>query len=259
MTSQFNGEVIVVTGAASGIGAAAARALAQSGATVVLADRTDCADLAADLGGHSVRVDVSDEASVEALMREAGALTGSIHGLVNNAGVTCETTIDETNGDEFQRMMNINALGTLYGIKHAARWMRCTGAIVNTASLAGKIGIAGYGPYAASKAAVISLTQTAAMEYGPRGIRVNCICPSSVETPMLSAQANAASERRLSRISSPLGIVLTANQVAAVILFLVSPLSEGMTGQSLNVDGGGSAGWSTALLGAVIGADEATD
>ncbi|WP_188394094.1 SDR family NAD(P)-dependent oxidoreductase [Mesorhizobium sp. SARCC-RB16n] len=259
MTDLFSGEVIVVTGAASGIGAATARALARSGAKVVLADRADCADLAESLSGHAVRVDVSDEASVAALMREAGSITGSIHGLVNNAGVTCEVTIDATTAEDFQRMMAVNAMGTLFGIKHGARWMRGTGTIVNTASLAGMVGIAGYGSYAASKAAVISLTQTAAMEYGPRGIRVNCICPSSVETPMLHAQANAAAERALSRLSSPLGKVMTADEVAAVILFLASPLSQAMTGQALNVDGGGSAGWSMALLGALIGEDEVVD
>lgn len=254
MNDLFAGETIVVTGAASGIGAAAAEALARSGAKVVLADIADTTDLARDLGGHAVRVDVSDEASVEALMSEAASLSGTICGVVNNAGVTDEKTIDETTTEDFQRMMKINALGTLYGIKHGARRMNGAGTIVNTASLAGKVGIAGYGPYAASKAAVISLTQTAAMEYGPRGIRVNCICPSSVDTPMLRGQANANIERELSRLSSPLGVVLTAEQVASVILFLCSPLSGALTGQALNVDSGNSAGWSTALLDALLAA-----
>lgn len=251
--TAFAGATCVVTGAASGIGAATARMLAKAGAHVVIGDRADASGLAAELGGRYVPVDVTDESSVEALMTEAARPTGRIDVVVNNAGVISEAPIDELTGPAFQLPMQVHALGVLYGIKHGARRMTSGGAIVNTASLAGKAGMPAYGAYSASKAAVISLTRTAAIEYGPQGIRVNCVCPSSVETPMLAAQESGDAERRLSRTASPLGIVLSPEQVAEVILFLASAQAAALTGQALDVDGGVTTGYSVALLEALIG------
>lgn len=148
--------------------------------------------------------------------------------------------------------MDINAYGVLLGIKHAGRVMPPGSAIVNTASIAAKVAGHGYGSYAASKAAVVALTQVAAIEYGPRGIRVNCICPSSVETPMLQAQDNGDVERELTRLGSPLGTTITPEQVADVITFLASPASSAITGQALNVDGGLTAGFATGLIQAAL-------
>jgi len=252
MTS-FEGATCVVTGAASGIGAATARLLAKAGARVVIGDLADASGLAAELGGRFVRADVTDESDVEALMTEAARPTGRIDVLVNNAGVVTEAPIDQLTGPAFQLPMRVHALGVLHGVKHGARRMPPGGAIVNTASLAGKTGMPGYGAYSASKAAVISLTRTAAIEYGPQGIRVNCVCPSSVDTPMLAAQESGAAERTLSRVASPLGTVLSAELVAEVIVFLASSQAAALTGQALDVDGGVTAGYSVALLEAVVG------
>jgi 3alpha(or 20beta)-hydroxysteroid dehydrogenase len=246
--SVFDDKVCVVTGGASGIGRATATHFARQGASVVLADLVDASDLAAEIGGTYIRTDTSDAANVENLMTQAVALHGHIDVLVNNAGITDEAEIDRIEEAAFRRQMDVNAYGVLLGIKYATRAMHSGSAIVNTSSMAAKLGANGYGSYAASKAAVISLTQVAAIEYGPRGIRVNCICPSSVETPMLQAQENGDIERELTRLASPLGVTITSEQVADVIAFLASPASSAVSGQAVNVDGGMSAGFSNQLI-----------
>jgi 3alpha(or 20beta)-hydroxysteroid dehydrogenase len=247
----FDDKVCVVTGAASGIGEATATLFAREGGRVVLADLTDASDLAGELGGSFVRTDVGDDASVERLFAEAAALHGRVDVLVNNAGIMTEAEIDRIEHGEFSRHLDVNAFGVLLGIKYGARAMSAGSAIVNTASIAGRAGVGTYGSYAASKAAVISLTQVAALEYGARGIRVNCVCPSSVETPMLRGQENGDLEREISRLASPLGSTLTAGQVADVIAFLASPASSAISGQAINVDAGMSAGLSNQLLEAI--------
>ena len=247
----FDTKVCVVTGAASGIGMATATLFAGAGGTVVLADLTDASGLAAALGGTFVRTDVSDPAAVEHLVAEAASHTGRIDVLVNNAGIIIEAELDQVSVGALREHFDVNTVGVALGTKYGARVMGDGATIVNTASMAGRIGASGYGPYAASKAAVISLTQVAAIEYGPRGIRVNCICPSSVETPMLQAQDHGDLERATSRLASPLGVTITAGQVADVIAFLASPTSSAITGQAINVDAGMSAGYSNALLEAV--------
>jgi len=246
--TTFDSKVCVVTGGASGIGKATATHLAREGGLVVLADLADASDLAAEIGGTYVHTDTSDAASVRNLMTHAVSLHGHIDVLVNNAGITDEAEIDQIEEAAFRRQIDVNAYGVLLGMKYGARAMPSGAAIVNTASIAAKLGANGYGSYAASKAAVISLTQVAAIEYGPRSIRVNCICPSSVETPMLQAQENGDIERELTKLASPLGATITAEQVADVIAFLASPASSAITGQAVNVDGGMSAGFSNQLI-----------
>ncbi|MGW6456577.1 SDR family NAD(P)-dependent oxidoreductase [Streptomyces sp. NPDC055078] len=244
----FDHKVCVVTGAASGIGSATASLLAREGGRVVLADLSDASASADAVGGTFIRTDVGDATSVEHLFAEVTARHGRVDVVVNNAGVMAETEIDRVGPEDLRRHIDVNTWGVLLGIKYGARVMPEGSAIVNTASMAGYIGLSGYGPYAASKAAVIALTRVAAIEYGARGIRVNCVCPSSVETPMLRAQENGDLEREISRLASPLGSTITAGQVAAVIAFLASPASSAITGQAINVDAGMSAGYSDQLL-----------
>ena len=246
--STFDSRVCVVTGGASGIGKATATHFAREGGLVVLADLADASDLAAEIGGTYIRTDTSDAASVEHLMTQTASLHGRIDVLVNNAGITDEAELDHIEEADFRRQIDVNAYGVLLGMKYGARAMPSGSAIVNTSSIAAKLPANGYGSYAASKAAVISLTQVAAIEYGPRSIRVNCICPSSVETPMLQAQENGDIERELTKLASPLGMTITAEQVADVIAFLASPASSAITGQSINVDGGMSAGFSNQCI-----------
>ncbi|MER8104847.1 SDR family oxidoreductase [Kitasatospora sp. NPDC094016] len=244
----FDDRICVVTGASSGIGLATARLLAGEGATVVLAQRSDGGALAAELGGMYVPTDVSDAVSIEGLYLRVGKEFGRVDVLVNNAGIMAEVELDDLDGAEFHRVLEVNSTSVMLGMKHAARLMPAGSAIVNNASIAARLGLTGYAPYAASKAAVVSLTQVAAMEYGHRGIRVNCVCPSSVETPMLQKSAGGDLERAVSRLASPLGITITAGQVADVIAFLASPSAAALTGQALNVDAGMSAGYANPLL-----------
>ncbi|MFG1795756.1 SDR family NAD(P)-dependent oxidoreductase [Nocardia sp. NPDC049149] len=245
-------KVCVVTGAASGIGRATAQRLARAGALVVVSDIADASGLAAEIGGKFIRTDVSDEASVAALMNEAASLQGHLDICVNNAGIMTEAPLLETTAADFDKMIDVNAHSVLFGLKHAAPHMTNGGAIVNTASLAGRTGFPAYAAYAASKAAIISLTQVAAIEYGPLGIRVNCVCPSSVDTPQLSSTPGGEIERTLSKIASPLGITISPEQIAAAIHFLAADDSAAISGQALNLDGGATAGYSENLIGTVV-------
>ncbi|MFT4009060.1 MAG: SDR family oxidoreductase [Nocardioidaceae bacterium] len=250
--SSLADKVCIVTGGASGIGRATVLKFAAEGAHVVIADRADATDFAAEVGGLYVAVDVTDEASVEQLVAAAVAWKGHLDVMVNNVGYMTEETIDEVDRAIFDRHIAVNALGVLYGMKYGARVMSDGGAFVNTSSVSGLIGAVGYGAYGASKAAVISLTQTAAIELGGRGIRVNCICPASVETPMLQAQSNGDLEREISRIASPLGRTIQPEQVAEVIAFLASPASSALTGQALRVEAGMTVGYSNEILEAIV-------
>ncbi|WAC57729.1 SDR family NAD(P)-dependent oxidoreductase [Gordonia sp. SL306] len=251
MMKSFENKVCVVTGGAAGIGLATAKLFAAQGGNVIIACRSDARDLARKLDGHYVRTDVSVEADVERLFTEIADQFGRVDVLVNNAGIMATAEIEELAADEFDRHLAVNVRGVLLGTKYGSRLMSGGGAIVNSASVAGQIGLSGYASYSTSKAAIISLTQVAAIEYGARGIRVNCVCPSSVETPMLAAQENGDLEREISRLASPLGFTIQPEHVADVIAFLASPAAAAITGQAINVDAGMTAGYSDPLLEAV--------
>jgi 3alpha(or 20beta)-hydroxysteroid dehydrogenase len=241
------GKNAVITGAASGIGKATAIRFARAGAQVVLADRTDASSLARELGGTYVQTDVSDESSVERLLLQA-AEAGPIHVLVNSAGITGEAALSDVVTADFDRMINTNTHSVLFAMKHAARYMTGGGAIVNVASLAAFVGFPTYACYAASKAAVVSLTQVAAIEYGPLGIRVNCVCPSSVNTPMLQAQPSGQIEAFVARTAAPLGRISEAEHVAALLHFLAAEDCPLISGQAIAIDGGATAGFSLGML-----------
>jgi 3alpha(or 20beta)-hydroxysteroid dehydrogenase len=250
------GKTAVITGAASGIGRATAERFAAAGAGVVLADLADATDLASRLGGTFVQTDVSDESAVAALMSHASARYGRIDVAVNNAGITGEGPLAEADTGEFERMIRINMMSVVYGLKHAAPHMTAGGSIINTSSLAGLTGFPAYGAYAASKAAVVSLTKVAAMEYGPLGIRVNAICPSSVDTPMLAAQPGGEIEAAVTRIASPLGRIIAAEDIAALMHFLAADDCPVISGQALSIDAGALAGLSLAAVSALASAAE---
>jgi 3alpha(or 20beta)-hydroxysteroid dehydrogenase len=246
---ELTGKVAVVTGAASGIGRAVAERFTAAGATVVLADVADAQPLADALGATYVRTDVSVEGDVEALMASAALAGGAIDVCVNNAGITvAETPLHETAYEELQRAADVNVASVLFGIKHAVPHMARNGAIVNTASLAASVGFPTYAAYAASKAAIVSLTRTAAVELGANGIRVNCICPSTVATPMLAAQPSGELEAAVTARAAPLGTIIQPDQVAALIHFLAADDCPVISGQAINIDGGISAGISLGML-----------
>ncbi len=235
----LEGKIAVITGAAGGIGSAIARRFASAGATVVLADRADGSALAAELGGLFVSTDVADEAQVGALMMKAAEAHGRIDVVINNAGMPAGGgPMAELDSDVFLRGYETNALGVMYGIKHAAPHMGSGGSIVNTASLAGLQGMYGSAPYVASKFAVVGITKTAALELAARGIRVNCVCPGNIATAMGAPPAFAA----VTDAMTPLGRAGRPEEVAALFHFLASDEASYITGQAICIDGGMTAG-----------------
>lgn len=242
------GKVAVVTGGAMGVGEAVAQRLAGSGATVVIGDIVDASEVARGLGGEFVRTDVTDEAQVQRLMDVAAKPKGRIDICVNNAGILLEAPITETSSEMIERQWQVNAMGVFYGMKHAVRHMRSGGSIVNIASLAGTMAFPTYIGYCASKAACVSMTKVAALECGPLGIRVNCISPTSIDTPMLAAQEGRDGEIALLSRASALGRILVPEEVAAAVHFLAADDCPMITGHNLAVDAGCSTGFSEAFV-----------
>ena len=151
-----------------------------------------------------------------------------------------------------RKAFEVNTLGVLEGIRRATTHMLPGASIINTASLAGQIGFPRYAAYSASKAAVVALTRVAALEYGPRGIRVNCICPGSVDTPMLAAQPSGDVESGLVAVAAPLGRIVNPDEVAAPLHFLAADDCPVLSGLAIPIDGGMSSGISIGLTEAVV-------
>lgn len=242
-------KVIVVTGGSSGIGLAAARRFADSGAHVIITSRRDSTDIAAGIGARALRTDVGCEAEVRQCMSAVAAEYGRIDSVICSAGTFVSPThTTELTTEAMLECYRVNTLAVVYAVKHAVPHMPTGGSFVVVTSLATTMTIAGYGAYAASKAATSALVRTAALELGPRGIRINEVAPSSVDTPMLRSQDNADDEIALTRKMAPLGRMALAEEVGAVIEFLASGAGSGMTGQQLIVDCGQSAGVSDAIM-----------
>jgi NAD(P)-dependent dehydrogenase (short-subunit alcohol dehydrogenase family) len=242
----------VVTGGCSGIGLAIAQRFAEAGARVVVADLD--ADAAAQLpeGVAFEKVDVSKESEVEQLLEKARAEAGKLDVLVNNAGVGTTEDLTDLDAEVLEMNFSVNVRGVLWGIKHGGRRMSEGGSIVNTASVAGLRSFPGYGAYSASKAAVISLTRTGAVELAERGIRVNCVCPGTIATPMMD-DPSAALEKRVSELTTPLGRAGQPEEVAALVHFLACDDSSYVTGAAIAVDGGLGAGQAPHTLQALTG------
>lgn len=245
-------KVALVTGGASGIGLAIATRFVRAGAHVVILDRSEATLIAEGIGATYHHVDVTDEKTVKAACDAVAQRFGLVDIMVNNAGVFSEGTIAEASTDEWNRCFQINTLGVLFGIRHVAPHMRAGGSIINTASVAALLASPGYGAYAASKSGAAVLTQVAALEYGPRGIRVNCICPASVDTPMLSSQDNADDEAAFVSVASPLGRITQPEEIAALAHFLASDDASAITGTVIPIDAGVMSGISSALSEAAV-------
>ena len=248
-TYDFEGQVALVTGASSGMGLAAARAFAEQGASVALADINEDALRAAtdDLtaAGHHVLgvvCDVSDEDQVAALVERTVATFGRLDTAFNNAGIMIPPSdaADEP-ADNFERVNAINLRGVWACMKHELRQMReqGSGAIVNCSSLGGLVGLPGRASYHASKPGVLGLTKSAALEYAPRGIRINAVCPGTIDTPMV-ADMLAKGELDMAEAvrNQPIGRLGTADEIAAAVLWLCSPGASFVVGVALSVDGG---------------------
>lgn len=240
----------VVTGGTAGIGNAVAKRLATAGANVAIVGRRASARLASETGARAhIVADCSSEEGVATAMRQAADQLGPLDVIVNNAGL--ENTgpmIAEATGEELHRVFNLNTHGTFFGLKYGQRYARDGASIINTASIAGLIGIPGYSQYCASKAAVISLTQTAALELATRNIRVNAVCPGSVFTEMLPENHP---EVGLVRTLCPLGRIGTTDELVGIYHFLASREARYLTGQAISVDGGVVAGVSLGTIQAI--------
>jgi len=249
---SLKGKVAVITGGASGIGKATALRFSKAGAKVVLGDIQDAAAVAKQAGGLFLKTDVSQESQVQALLEAAVSNYGKLDIVVNNAGIGQGNEIKDITEAEFDRILNVNTKGVLWGLKHAASRISDGGSIMNTSSYAGVAAFPSYGSYTASKCAVIGLTKTAALELAPRGIRVNAVCPGTIDTP-INEGPMAQVEMTLATHLHPLRRIGRPEEVAALFHFLASDESAFITGLAIPIDGGLSAGIGLGVIEPMVG------
>jgi NAD(P)-dependent dehydrogenase (short-subunit alcohol dehydrogenase family) len=248
---MLEGKVAVITGGASGIGAAAGRLFARHGGNVVLADlnedaakkvAAECAALGVVTLG--VKMDVTDEPSVEAAIAVTVQKFGRVDIVVNSAGISLRHPAMEMPVEVWDKVLAVNVKGTFLPSRVAARHMKATGggAIVNLASI---MSFSGFGlggfpnpAYQASKGAVLNLTRALAVEWAPLKIRVNAVAPTYVRTPLIDAITSRPDTMELIKTVTPLGRIAEPEEVAEAILFLASPAASMTTGHTLAVDGG---------------------
>jgi NAD(P)-dependent dehydrogenase (short-subunit alcohol dehydrogenase family) len=255
VTADVGKRTVLITGAAKGIGLATAKQFAKAGAAVALVDRDRqaVADAAAEIereGGRSVAiaVDVANAAEVARAVERSVSTFGSLDVLVNNAGIHFARAIDEYTDEEWDRIFAVNLKGPFHVVRAALPALRQSkGTIVFVASMTALVGQDRGAAYVASKGALVSLTKALAIELAPDGIRVNCVCPAGVDTPLMREWAatlpnpaevlrGQASMHLTNRLASP-------DEIASAILFLASPAASFITGIALPVEGGATLGY----------------
>jgi NAD(P)-dependent dehydrogenase (short-subunit alcohol dehydrogenase family) len=256
--AELSGLAAVVTGGASGIGLATARLLGTRGARVAVLDLTvldltvldrtvlDPTVLGLSPGAEfvSLRADVTDDASVRAAVASAAERLGGIDILVNNAGIGATGTVADNPDDQWHRVFDVNVVGMVRVTRAALPYLRASrhAAIVNTCSIVATAGLPRRALYSATKGAVLSLTLAMAADHIHEGIRVNCVNPGTADTPwvarLLDAADHPAAERAALEARQPMGRLISAEEVAAGIAYLASPLAASVTGTALAIDGG---------------------
>lgn len=239
--TRFQGKVVLISGGARGQGAAEARMLVAEGAKVVIGDlrEEDGRRLAAELGQATVfvRHDVTQEAEWARAVAAAEGL-GGLHGLINNAGIYIPRTLLETDAALFEQHTRINQFGCFLGMKAVVGAMERSGggSIVNISSVAGLRGSPGAFAYSATKWALRGMTKAAAIDLAPRRIRVNSVHPGPIDTDMIKVRSDEENQRRVQQV--PMKRMGTSEEVARLVLFLLSDESAYVTGAEISIDGG---------------------
>jgi NAD(P)-dependent dehydrogenase (short-subunit alcohol dehydrogenase family) len=248
---NLSGKVAIITGAASGIGAEIARLYLEAGAQLVAVDRDPnlpeviaAFSMDAEDRVRTVIGDVAEESTPIAYCHEAIRSFGRIDVMVNNAGVACVKPIADHSPDEWDRVINVNLKSIYWSSRHVIPIMKeqRSGLILNTGSISSVVGIEGQGAYGPSKGAVVQMTRQMAVDYGPFGIRVNAVCPGTVDTPLLrhSAAESGDPEKFLKGLADahPIGRIAAAEEIAQFFLFLATDHARFFTGAILMIDGG---------------------
>lgn len=249
MNISFEGQVALVTGAASGMGLETAKKFAEAGAAVVMTDVNEAlvreeADKFTRNGMKVLgfRCDVADERQVREMVEKTVDTYGRLDAAYNNAGIQSPVTdTADLEAEEWDRVMAVNLRAVWLCMKYELLQMRKqgSGCIVNCSSLGGLVGLPGRAAYHAAKHGVLGLTKSAALEYGVKGIRINAVCPGTIETPMVEAMFASGNLVKEDAVKAqPIGRLGTAGEIADTVLWLCSPLSSFVIGQSLAVDGG---------------------
>ncbi len=247
---RFENKVVLITGGTRGIGFATARLFAAEGARVVIAGREEAqtTEAARRVPGRGEAGDVSRSADCERIVARTLSLHARLDVLVNCAGVIFrDRTVEATTEEEWDQTFDVNVKGTFLMSKYALPALRETkGSIVNVSSYVGLVGFAGASAYAASKAAILNLTRSMALDHAREGIRINAVCPGSVDTEMIHAAwqqfGDVEQAQKLWAEKHPLGRIATPEEVGRAILFLASDEASFITGAALPVDGGITAG-----------------
>ena len=242
---MLEGKIALVTGASRGIGRAIAEALGAQGATVIGTATTEGGAEAitqrfaeADIKGQGMRLDVGDETSVDAVMKDISDRFGAVSVLVNNAGITRDNLLMRMKSDEWDSVLNTN-LTSVYRMSKAclrAMMKAKTGRIINIASVVGASGNAGQTNYSAAKAGMFGFTKSLAQEVGSRGITVNAVAPGFIDTDMTRELPDAQRDALLGSI--PLGRLGKPEEIASVVVFLASEAAAYVTGETIHVNGG---------------------
>lgn len=249
----LEGKIAIVTGGGSGLGLCTVKRFLEAGAVVTVADLSDkAAEVARNLGCEFIKTDVSDEAQMETLVKSVCIQHGRLDILVNNAGIIMpEQLLEDADLDDYKKVFAVNVYGVVNGLKYGSKYISDGGVILNTASNSANGDYAGYGAYIASKCAVVGLTKAAAVELAHRNVRVNCICPNTIDTPMAYAEG-CETELAVMKVTAPLARMCKPEEAAALYHFLASDDCQYITGEDIYIDGGLKAGPSTQLIDCIL-------